>query len=352
MGTVYPGALDAFTNPTLTSTEDESPDLYHDVQHADANDAIEAIQAELGINPRGAAATVAARIAAVEAAASVQVKTDIFLVGSNTWTKEAWAKHVHVILVAAGRGGSSGATAAVGVAALGGGGGAPGAYVEWEFLASELTSTVTATVGATGVGGAAVSTNSTAGNLPSVAAGDVTFGGYLTAKAGTAAGSPQDGGTQRSNACLIRGVVPFPSGSSGYASGSGNTGDAPNAQTILGIPTGGGAGGGLTSGNTSNAGGAGGAYTASTTVMPVAVAATAGTANGGAGGTPVSVGLAGLGGAGGGAGNSAASIDGGAGSAGAFPGGGGGGGGGARNGRSSGAGANGGAGVCVVIQRA
>ena len=63
----YPSALDAFTNPTSTDDLD-TPGVEHDVQHANANDAIEAIQATLGTDPQGVAATVAARIAAVESA--------------------------------------------------------------------------------------------------------------------------------------------------------------------------------------------------------------------------------------------------------------------------------------------
>ncbi len=59
MPTVYPGALDSFVNPTDTDTLDSPP---HDGQHTDVNDAAEAIEGELGINPRGAFATVRARL--------------------------------------------------------------------------------------------------------------------------------------------------------------------------------------------------------------------------------------------------------------------------------------------------
>ena len=46
----YPTSIDSFTNPTGSSSL-SSPS--HASQHANANDAIEAIQTELGINPRG-----------------------------------------------------------------------------------------------------------------------------------------------------------------------------------------------------------------------------------------------------------------------------------------------------------
>lgn len=47
MATNYPTSLDALTNPVSTDTL-ASPD--HAVQHQDINDAVEAIQAKLGVN--------------------------------------------------------------------------------------------------------------------------------------------------------------------------------------------------------------------------------------------------------------------------------------------------------------
>jgi hypothetical protein len=59
MASSYPGGLDSFTNPTSTDGMN-SPS--HSDQHADANDAIEAIQAELGTNPSGSFTTVKDRL--------------------------------------------------------------------------------------------------------------------------------------------------------------------------------------------------------------------------------------------------------------------------------------------------
>lgn len=59
MASSYPGALDALTNPTGS---DSMATVSHAGQHTAANDAIEAMQAELGTNPRGASATVKARL--------------------------------------------------------------------------------------------------------------------------------------------------------------------------------------------------------------------------------------------------------------------------------------------------
>lgn len=64
MASSYPGSLDSLTNPTAGSLM-TSPS--HAGQHTDANDCIEAIEGALGTNPQGGAATVAARLATIEA---------------------------------------------------------------------------------------------------------------------------------------------------------------------------------------------------------------------------------------------------------------------------------------------
>ena len=63
MATSYPGALDAFTNPVGTDTQAA---VDHAAQHTNANDAIEAIEAELGLDPAGTYATVKARLDDIE----------------------------------------------------------------------------------------------------------------------------------------------------------------------------------------------------------------------------------------------------------------------------------------------
>jgi hypothetical protein len=65
MATVYPGAIDDFTNPTSSDTLD-SQTVPHAAQHADINDAVEAIETALGTNPEGGAADVSARIGDLE----------------------------------------------------------------------------------------------------------------------------------------------------------------------------------------------------------------------------------------------------------------------------------------------
>lgn len=61
MASAYPGGLDSFTNPVSTDLTN-SVTVPHATQHSDLNDAVEAIQAELGIDPAGASATVVARL--------------------------------------------------------------------------------------------------------------------------------------------------------------------------------------------------------------------------------------------------------------------------------------------------
>lgn len=47
MATNFPSSLDSFTNPTAVDTLDSPP---HDTQHANANDAIEALEAKVGVD--------------------------------------------------------------------------------------------------------------------------------------------------------------------------------------------------------------------------------------------------------------------------------------------------------------
>ena len=60
----YPATLDALTNP---APGDSQALVSHAGQHTAANDAIEAIEATLGVNPQDSYATVAARLTAIAA---------------------------------------------------------------------------------------------------------------------------------------------------------------------------------------------------------------------------------------------------------------------------------------------
>jgi hypothetical protein len=71
MATNYPNSLDILENPTSTDRLN-STSVPHHKQHADANDAIEAIQTVLGVNPAGSHLTVKDRIIAAESNISNQ----------------------------------------------------------------------------------------------------------------------------------------------------------------------------------------------------------------------------------------------------------------------------------------
>jgi hypothetical protein len=71
MASQYPNSLDVLINPSPTDTLN-SGTVPHHLQHANANDAIEAIQTVLGVNPAGAHLTIKDRIINAEAQISDQ----------------------------------------------------------------------------------------------------------------------------------------------------------------------------------------------------------------------------------------------------------------------------------------
>ena len=86
MSTVYPGSLDNFTNPTATDMLN-SVVVPHHKQHTDLNDAVEAIETVLGLNPAGSHLTVKDRIIAAESAITNQSTlnglTDVTISSAN-----------------------------------------------------------------------------------------------------------------------------------------------------------------------------------------------------------------------------------------------------------------------------
>jgi len=74
MASSFPGGLDSFTNPTATDTLD-SATVPHADQHSNANDAIEAIESTLGVNPQGGSATVVARLDDVDTSLTGKAST-------------------------------------------------------------------------------------------------------------------------------------------------------------------------------------------------------------------------------------------------------------------------------------
>lgn len=75
MASNYPDSLDSFTNPSANDSLNSST-VPHATQHANANDAIVAIESTLGTNPQGSSASVKARLDAVDS--SLSQKTVLF----------------------------------------------------------------------------------------------------------------------------------------------------------------------------------------------------------------------------------------------------------------------------------
>jgi hypothetical protein len=262
-------------------------------------------------------------------------------------------------LVGAGAGGGGGRRGAAGTVRCGGGGGAPGSVVEGFFWTDDWGNFgFPVEIGAGGLGGAGQSTDSTNGNHGSIG-GDTRImvpflsGTTLLIAAGGNFGSGGTAGTgagggAKANTCS-NGFVSVNSLTGGTASTSGGAGASPGTST-LSLPTGGGAGGGITSGNVSSAGGARG--NRQTIVSPYAVASW--TTSPGFDGAEYSAepntSSFGQGGDGGGAMALRSGINvAGNGGNGEFPGGGGGGGGASLNGCVSGAGGKGGDGVAIIV---
>lgn len=74
MPTAYPAALDNFNNPTAADDLNDAPVL-HSAQHTNVNDAVKAIETELGLLPKGASATVRARLDAIDVAVGNRILT-------------------------------------------------------------------------------------------------------------------------------------------------------------------------------------------------------------------------------------------------------------------------------------
>ena len=148
---------------------------------------------------------------------------------SGTWTKPAGVTTVTVELWGGGGGGGSGRKGDNN--ADGGGGGGGGAYVTKTFPASDISSTVSVTLGAGGAGGAAQATNNTAGNAGSAGVSS-TFGAYLTAYggAGGIGGVDGAGGTSTGGG---GGGGALSAGSGGTPGGPGTDGQFGGALQLL-----------------------------------------------------------------------------------------------------------------------
>lgn len=251
---------------------------------------------------------------------------------AGTWTKPTVGVPSVTRVLAIGNGGGGGSGARGTAARSGGAGGGGGARIDRIFTTSLLPATVSVTFGASGLGGAAQTVDTSAGNN-GVDGGAVSFGTFLQARGG----SGGQGGQLGANATGGAGGI----GDSTGGSGGGGVSNAAGVSASISAAAAGGGGGGGADG-ASYGGGNGGVNGGATS----AAAAGGTVGNAGQNGTPITIPGPGNGGGGGG-GNNATS--GGSGGAGGSYGGGGGGGGASENGFSSGAGGNGMTGFCLVI---
>lgn len=256
--------------------------------------------------------------------------------GANTWNKPGGAALVKVVLIGGGAGGASGRRGLVSTIRCGGGGGGGGAYVTTQFVAGDVGTPVTVTVGVGGAGGAAQTVDDNNGN-PGIAGGITSFGTLAIAAAGGAPG----GGTATTGTAGSGGVGTTSGGAGGAAS---TTGLAGGAATTAAGGGGGGAGGGITNGNAAGAGGLG---------LTSRLVSSSSNAGGVVDSTPpvagVDVTVKGQPGHGGGGGAASITTAAQTGAAGGKYGGGGGGGGASLNGNNSGAGGAGGQGYALVV---
>jgi hypothetical protein len=285
---------------------------------------------------------------------------------SGTWTKPANCVGVEVFTFSSAGGGSSGSRQGTGVLSRGGCGGASGLCNAVFFEASDVSNTVTVTIGAGGSGGAGVTADSTTGNVGG-SGGTTSFGSYTVlfgggGAAAITAGIPNYYSTGPGQSPALYPITQ--GGASGRtSSGSGGAGNISNQQNTFtqGFPSAP-DGGGINTSNTATNGGVGSQWLDTNNIFSTAaVAGTAGGGNGNPGtentatlfgGGPIMLATANVGtifagnsGSGGGSGVTAAGGNAGTSARGQ----GGAGGGASRNGFTSGAGSAGGNGFIKVL---
>lgn len=188
---------------------------------------------------------------------------------SGTWTKPAGLTHIEVICIGGGGGGASGARFNT-TGAVRGGCGAGAASMAWgSFTESQLSATEDYTVGAGGVGGAAIAAHpaATSNGNPGTEGGNSFFSGtdFATSKVfaeGGNFGTNTAAGATRLSTGLKPAGLPGLIGATSNASGTaGATATAENTSTAFNLLRGGGGGGGtVVTTVATSAGGSGARY--------------------------------------------------------------------------------------------
>ena len=203
MATNFPTSLDSLTNPT-SSDSLNSPS--HSGQHANANDAIEALQVKVGIDSSADTSSLEYRIAQLEAAGSPIVKVARFT-ASGTWTVPAGVTYA-VAHITGGGGG-------IGVENNGAGDGGSSSVA---FASGTVTATGGAKFAVAGFAGNVI------GNISYAAQANSGHGAGGTAGKGdsSAAGRAEDG------AYIVAGADVTPAASITVTVGAGGTAGSPN----------------------------------------------------------------------------------------------------------------------------
>jgi hypothetical protein len=286
-------------------------------------------------------------LSAAGGGAGMQVQIDT-ITTSSTWTPPAWGKYFKVYLVGGGGGAGSGARQATTSTRYGGGGGAPASSVWVELNNTQVTGSVSVTIGAGGAGGTSITTDNTNGNNGSPG-GATSFGSFTsTYTSGGGNGGTTSSGNRGAAISVISNFAPSSTlGGQNGSNGSPGTVSGVSNQSLS------------YTGNFGGAGGAGAAGSSTTTanggtidywsvILPSVSVSTGGT-NGGNGNDGVSFTYSyltvGTPGGGGSYKTGQATGRGGDGSYGA----GGGGGAASDNGYASGRGGNGGNGICIIV---
>jgi hypothetical protein len=193
VATNFPTSLDTLTNPT-SSDSLNSPS--HSAQHANVNDAVEALQVKVGIDSSADTSSLEYRIAQLEAAGSPIVKVAAFT-SSGTWTVPSGVTYAVAHILGGGGGGgtrdnngSAGGDSSVafagGTVTAGGGAGAPA-------TGSQGASGLASSPANSGIGGISNSGGGGGKDGALIVAGDtVTPGASITVTVG--AGGADGGG--------------------------------------------------------------------------------------------------------------------------------------------------------------
>ena len=216
MATNFPGSLDSFTNPSATDKMD-SVTVPHASQHANLNDAVEALEAKVGADSSAVTSSLDYKVSTLEtdvAALETDVsalETDVtaletgyryvqtvYFTSSGTFTKAtySWLSAVRVKCQGAGGGGGGTDTNDNGAGGAGAGG-----CAELFIEASSLSASVTVTVGSGGAGGA-VNTDIGGSN-----GGNTGFGSYATGNGGLAGAGTGSVGGNGGNGTATGGLV-------------------------------------------------------------------------------------------------------------------------------------------------